>query len=242
MKAVILAGGKATRLLPITETTPKCLLEIGGTTILGNLLSALAANNITDIVVVTGYHDDQIIEYIQSHWNNLNTTYVHNDDVDNTRPAYGLWLAREHFTEPIIYLNSDLLCDQKVINRVCDQTQKDSVTAIQRIPWNKEAVNVTVDNNEIITDIGKHIGVDANDGEFVGATRFNQDFLESLTKKLKAFVEQGELMKFAADSINAVIQEDGKTLRALDVTDLRAIEIDTEDDLKRAKALWHNNV
>ena len=124
---------------------------------------------------------------------------------------------------------------------MCAGEDPHSLTAVQRAEWNEEAVNVTLDPDGAIVDIGKHVTREANDGEFVGATRFSEAFLKVLGEKLQSFVDRGELKKFAADAINAAIQESGAALRALDVTDLRAIEIDTSEDLERAQKLWKND-
>ncbi len=51
MKAIIVAAGTGSRLNPITNGRPKCLLEVGGQTILERSLRVLRENNIDDIVV-----------------------------------------------------------------------------------------------------------------------------------------------------------------------------------------------
>ena len=55
MKAVILSAGQGSRLLPLTEDRPKCLLAIGEDTILGVQLKALKAGGVTDVAIVTGF-------------------------------------------------------------------------------------------------------------------------------------------------------------------------------------------
>jgi NDP-sugar pyrophosphorylase family protein len=55
MKAIILAAGRGSRLLPLTETRPKCLLPVAGTTVLGLQLDTLEAGGIDEAVVVTGF-------------------------------------------------------------------------------------------------------------------------------------------------------------------------------------------
>jgi len=55
MKAIIIAAGYASRLRPITNDKPKCMLEIKGKTILEHQLDAFNANGITDISVIKGY-------------------------------------------------------------------------------------------------------------------------------------------------------------------------------------------
>ena len=54
MKAVILAAGIASRLRPLTDTMPKCLLQIGERCLLQRTFDALIKNGIHDFVVVTG--------------------------------------------------------------------------------------------------------------------------------------------------------------------------------------------
>ncbi|HTL70694.1 MAG TPA: nucleotidyltransferase family protein [Candidatus Eisenbacteria bacterium] len=54
MKAVILAAGYATRLYPLTENMPKCLLTVGGRTILDSIVDKLnAVAEIDEILIVT---------------------------------------------------------------------------------------------------------------------------------------------------------------------------------------------
>ena len=60
MKAVILCAGVGGRLRPLTEDSPKCLVEVGGKTILESCLANLEAAGIDDVVLVTGYMSDLV--------------------------------------------------------------------------------------------------------------------------------------------------------------------------------------
>jgi len=60
LQAVILAAGMGTRLKPITESLPKCLVKIGKKTILERQINILNLNGIYDITVITGYKSDLI--------------------------------------------------------------------------------------------------------------------------------------------------------------------------------------
>jgi len=59
MKAVIFAAGLGTRLRPLTDTLPKPMIEVGGTTILRRTLAALPST-VTETIVVVGYKGDMI--------------------------------------------------------------------------------------------------------------------------------------------------------------------------------------
>lgn len=54
MKAVILAAGIASRLRPLTDTTPKCLLKIGERCLLERAFDALIQNGFNEFIIVTG--------------------------------------------------------------------------------------------------------------------------------------------------------------------------------------------
>ena len=55
MIGVILAAGMAKRLRPLTDEKPKCLLEVGGKTLLQRTIDAMIGVGIQEFVVVTGY-------------------------------------------------------------------------------------------------------------------------------------------------------------------------------------------
>ena len=58
--AVILAAGQGTRLRPLTNDKPKCLVEIDGKSILKRQTSTLREAGIQDIKIVTGYKGNEI--------------------------------------------------------------------------------------------------------------------------------------------------------------------------------------
>lgn len=60
MKAIILAAGQGTRLRPLTNDKPKCLVELAGKPLLEHQLETLRAAGISDIHVVGGYRADQL--------------------------------------------------------------------------------------------------------------------------------------------------------------------------------------
>ena len=68
MKAVILAAGIASRLRPLTDTTPKCLLKIGKRCLLERAFDALIQNGFSDFIIVTGYCQQQIVDFLQTHY------------------------------------------------------------------------------------------------------------------------------------------------------------------------------
>lgn len=68
MQAVILAGGKGTRLSEETQGRPKPLVEAGGQPLLWHIMQNYARFGITDFIVLVGYKGQQIREYFASYW------------------------------------------------------------------------------------------------------------------------------------------------------------------------------
>ena len=63
MKAVVLCGGKGTRLRPYTYNIPKPMLKLGNRPLLEFVLLNLKKNGIKDFILTVGYLRDQIEQY-----------------------------------------------------------------------------------------------------------------------------------------------------------------------------------
>jgi mannose-1-phosphate guanylyltransferase len=74
MKALLLAGGKGTRLSPLTDFIPKCLAPIQGRPLIDYWISALVENEITEIIINTHHLNNLVESYIEnSTWKNIVT-------------------------------------------------------------------------------------------------------------------------------------------------------------------------
>lgn len=76
--AVILAGGLATRLRPMTETIPKALVALNGEPFIAHQLRLLRKQDITDVILSVGYKGDMIEEFVGDGGRyDVNVSYVH---------------------------------------------------------------------------------------------------------------------------------------------------------------------
>jgi NDP-sugar pyrophosphorylase family protein len=62
--AIILAGGLATRLRPVTEKIPKALVEINGRPFVAHQLELLARQGIREVIFCLGYLGEQVVDYV----------------------------------------------------------------------------------------------------------------------------------------------------------------------------------
>ena len=74
MKAVILAGGRGTRISEESQSRPKPMVEIGGRPILWHIMKIYGAAGITDFIVLLGYKGYMIKEYFANY-------FLHSSDV-----------------------------------------------------------------------------------------------------------------------------------------------------------------
>src|SRR5437016_1595650 len=63
MPAVILAGGQALRMRPLTESIPKSLIDVGGHPFLWHQLQLLKRNGIRTVVLAVGHLGEKIRDY-----------------------------------------------------------------------------------------------------------------------------------------------------------------------------------
>ncbi len=106
MIAIILAGGRGTRMAPLTDTLPKPMLKVLDKNLLEWKLEALP-QGITKIVFVVGYLAKKIEEYFGSSWNGIPVEYVRQEVLDGTGGAVALC---EHLVEDraLIMMGDDI--------------------------------------------------------------------------------------------------------------------------------------
>ena len=107
-KAVLLVGGRGTRLKPLTDKIPKALLEVQGKTITEHLFDLIKKYGIRDIVLCVGYLKDKIKEHFGDGSKlGINITYVEENEPLGT--AGPLKLAKNYLKDSFIVSNGDEL-------------------------------------------------------------------------------------------------------------------------------------
>jgi len=104
MQCVILAAGKGTRLRPLTEHTPKPLVQVAGKTLLDHIVGALPSS-VSELVIVTGYLGEQIREHCGEEFHGRKVTYVHQEEPNGTAKA--LWLCKDLIKGRFLFMFAD---------------------------------------------------------------------------------------------------------------------------------------
>ncbi len=108
VKVALLAGGRGTRLRPLTTVFPKPLVPLGEMPVLEILLRRLAAHNLRQVVLLTGYLSELLMAVVGDGAKyGVEVTYCREAHPLGT--AGPLALIREQLTEPFMVMNGDLL-------------------------------------------------------------------------------------------------------------------------------------
>lgn len=112
MKALLLAAGLGSRLRPITNTVPKCLVPINGKPLLAYWLENLSKAGVSEFLINTSYLSEQVEAFIKQSPHAKKVTLVHEEELLNTG---GTLLANREFfaDEPFMLVHADNLsfCD-----------------------------------------------------------------------------------------------------------------------------------
>ena len=236
MIGVILAAGMAKRLRPLTDTKPKCLLEVGGRTLLERTVCAMQKAGVTEFVVVTGYRADQIREFLFTHYPQSTVHFLHNADYEHNNNIYSLWMAGKVVRgREFLLMDSDILCDPAAVVRIANELE--SALAVNRHELGEEEMKVVVDAEMHITEISKTCQPENAMGESVGIEKITATYSEALYRELDLMILQEKLIDIFYERAFERLIPQGHTFRVVDTTEYFSYELDTPEDFERAQQL-----
>lgn len=241
MIGVILAAGMAKRLRPLTDERPKCLLTVGERTLLQRTVDAIITAGINELVVVTGYRQQMIRDFLTAHYPAVTIHFIDNPDYAHNNNIFSLWLTRP-YTEgkDFLLLDSDILFDPAIIPAVLKQ--EGSALALNRHELGEEEIKVIVDNENRVQEISKVCSIEQAIGESVGIEKMTADYSTALFIELEKMIEgEGLIDVFYEKAFERLIPQ-GHTFKIVDTTDFFSIELDTVEDFENAKKLIPANL
>ena len=235
MIGVILAAGMAKRLRPLTDEKPKCLLEVGGKTLLQRTVDAMISAGVKEFVVVTGYRENMIREFLTIHYSLCTIHYIDNPDYEHNNNIFSLWLAMQKLHgQEVLLMDSDILCDPEAVRRVACKTNP--ALAMQQHELGEEEMKIVVDEAGRITEISKTCSPADAIGESVGIEKMTPAYTEAIYQELrKMILDEGQIDIFYERAFERLIPQ-GHTFEVVDTTDLFSYELDTPEDLEKASA------
>lgn len=243
MRAIVIAAGKGSRLEHFTTNRPKCMVEVGGRSILSYQLDAFAQNGVEDIHIIRGYLADRLVV--------PGATYHHNANYEHNNILHSLFCAGEAFEGPCLTSYSDIVYTPEVVDAAVNSPF--DIGLIVDRQWHvayegredhpvEQAELAEVDDDFQVLRVGKSIGAERALGEFIGLARYSEAgarACQEVWRSVRAALDDEAPFQFATqfrrayltDLFNEMIQR-GVTIGAIAI-DGGWREIDTVEDLER---------
>ena len=179
---IILAAGQGRRLRPLTDSRPKCLLELGGRSLLDRQMEAAHAAGVDEVIVVGGYMAEQL--------RRPNLRLVLNPNYETTNMVATLFCAEGLFGSGFIMSYGDiaygpallrtLLADSSSVGVVVDRDWRDYWAMRFDDPLS-DAESLRIDDSGQIQSIGQPVtDIDSVDAQYTGLVAFRDSGVSAL--------------------------------------------------------------
>jgi choline kinase len=172
--AIILSAGQGSRLLPVTESRPKCLIPFAGKSLIRWQVEALAANGITDIAVVTGFKTE-MVEAELAQMQGVTARALFNPFYHVADNLGSCWMAREEMAGEFIILNGDTLVAPEIVGRLVGNASAPiTVTVDVKDSYDADDMKVQREGDRLLA-IGKTLSKEQANAESIGMLAFSAE-------------------------------------------------------------------
>ena len=237
MKALILSAGKCSRLMPLTSTKHKCLIDIyDGTKIIDIELENLKKCGINDVIIVTGHFGFKIKEYVEKKFPEFNVIYVENKDYASTNCIYSLWLAREYLDDDIIYMTGDIIMDISVLQEILKAKDENIIFVNKELELPEKDFKARIQDG-VVKKISEDVfGPDAS--FCLPLIKLSKKVVSNWLEKADELIKDGKVDVYETEALNGILEE--IQLKPIYLTDF-AMEVDDHKDLAIARARLTEN-
>ncbi len=243
MQALMLAAGMGKRLGKYTKGQTKCMVPVGGKTLLEHAADALRMAGIHKFVIVTGYAGDKLEEYAREKLSDFELEFIHNPDYASTNNIYSLYLARDAMaSDDTILLESDLIYEPQLIRALVEAPQENIVTVAKYESWMDGTVTLLDEQGYVREFIEKKDFRFAAAGDYyktVNIYKFSRDFAQRLyIPFLHAYIQAYGTNRYYELVLKTLARTPGAEMFGYEVGDLKWYEIDDVQDLDIADTLF----
>ena len=243
MQAIILAAGMGKRLGELTKNNTKCMVEVNGVKLIDRVLTFLSHLDLKRIVIVVGYQAQNLVQYIENQYNNLNIEFVENPIYDKTNNIYSLALAKDKFKEDdTLLLESDLIFEESMLRKLVDNQQPDIALVAKFEKW-MDGTMVTIDDEcNILNFISKKEFKQSEVDKYyktVNIYKFSKSYINNqYLPLLEAYCQMKGNNEYYEEVLRVLTMIDKSSLKALPIGDEKWYEIDDIQDLDIAETIF----
>ncbi|WP_342304839.1 phosphocholine cytidylyltransferase family protein [Methanolobus sp. ZRKC5] len=234
--ALLLAAGKGSRLYPLTRDTPKCLTMVHEASILERLVINLKKQGFKRLVVVTGYQEKCIRDFLETRSCGMTIDYISSPLYATTNNIYSLWMARDIINEPFLLIESDLIFDVALLDGMCSP-DRIAVGCMQ--PW-MNGSTVTASGSHHVKKFQSGIAGPLDEIRYktVNIYSFSLPSWNSIKERLGQYISAGKVNDYYETVFAEMVSDGSLSLETVSFDSKRWYEIDTVSDLEKAKRLF----
>ena len=190
MKAVILAAGVGKRLWEVTQHHPKCLIEIGGRSLLRRSLESLVSVGIRRAEIVVGYKQELIRTAVAQDACGVNVTFLVNEQFHRGSIS-SLWIARTAFDDDTIVMDADVLFHPEILRRLVSSPSENALLMDETVKQTGEECMVVVAGGRVVA-LTKNMPEQYDfAGEGVGFLRVRHADTPHVVSSLRGYIDRG---------------------------------------------------
>src|SRR5215213_3791289 len=189
MKAVILAAGVGKRLWQVTQHRPKCLIELGGQSLLRRYLDALASVGIRRADIVVGYKQEMIRAAVADNTCGVKVTFLVNEQFHRGSIS-SLWVARTALDDDVIVMDADVLFHREILRRLVESPYENALLMDETVRQTGEECMVVVAGGRVIALTKKMPEQYDYAGEGVGFLRVRHGDTPHVVASLRAWIDK----------------------------------------------------
>ena len=236
LTAIILAAGLGSRLRPLTDTTPKCLLDIGGKTILARQLERIAAAGIRRAVVVTGYRADDVETHLRGNRPPIDVALAPNPEYATTGNCMSVLAARSEVRGAgIVICDGDVVLTGDALTRLVAEPGHSALLLDAETQLAEEEMKALLDAQGAVRRLSKTLVPAECAGESIGIQKVSGLALPIFWATLESMREAGDTQGYYEDAFQRMINA-GVSFRTVPIGHHEWTEIDDLADLEDARA------
>jgi len=238
-KAVILAGGKGTRLLPLTQKLPKTLIPILGKPIIEYILDRVVDIGIKEIIIVVGHYGEKIKRLVGYNYKGTSVKYITNPIYAQTNSTYSLYLTKDVVGKDFLVINADTIFNREILKYLVESDYEVALsiddTVVGALP--EDNMKVTIIDG-LLRNASKKIPPERTHGDAIGIYRFKGKGTKFLFNELSQLVDRNITDQLFTFAVNTIMKK--KNVYPVSTNGLSWIEIDDNNDLKEAHIVVKN--
>jgi len=234
--ALLLAAGMGSRLFPLTKNSPKCLTLVNEKSILERLINNLKKQGFKRLVIVTGYKNECIMDFLGSKSGDLNIEYIFSPLYRTTNNIYSLWMARNIINEPFVLFESDLVLNTSLLD---EMVYPDKMAVAKMQPW-LNGTTVSLNKQNQVTKFHKGTTDTYTDIRYksVNIYSFSLSSWQAIVKTLNQYIDMGSVNCYYETVFSEMIDNKTLSFESVSYDHKPWYEIDTIYDLAEAEKLF----